>query len=183
MGDCNKMKEHISGYLENTLDPAIRAQFEQELEKSPELRKITAQVARVTMLLSSLPARKCADDFVFELQRRINSAPAGKPILLNRRTYSFAFSFVVIAVVAIFGVKGLLKKEEPMPVLPTIDEYQSAPASVSSGASRAPAGNYSDQNEMDVKTRPVSNMVTDSSNILKNDQNNTQAQQVGHTTK
>jgi hypothetical protein len=183
MGGCDKSNDHISDYLENSLDPAARAEFEQELGKSPGLKTTTNQVLKLTSLLGKLPTRKCSDDFVVTLRQRINSVPERKSSKVSVRRYSFAFSFIIIMVIAIFGIKSLLKKEEPAPVLPTMDEYQSAPASVSGGAVNTPVSSYSTPEDVDIKTRAESKMVKDTSDILEKDQNNNQAKQVGHTTK
>jgi hypothetical protein len=183
MGDCDKMNEHISAYLEKTLDPATHAEFEQALQKSLELKNTTDRVSQLTALLEKLPPQKCSDNFVVNLRQRISSTPVSKAGEWNLRRYSFAFSVVLVALVAIFGIKSLLKKDEAAPVLPTVDEFQSAPASVSGGTVNTPVSDYSTEGQLDIKTRAESQMVKDSLDLIKQDQNISPAKQVGHTSK
>src|SRR5512136_187530 len=117
MGDCDKLNEHISDYLENTLDPAMRAEFEQGLQRFPELKQSTSHVKKLAALLGKLPERKCSDDFVPRLRQRISSAAPAKSYQFNLRRYSLAFSFVVIALVALAGLNALLTKEKSVPAL------------------------------------------------------------------
>ena len=187
MGDCNRLNEHISDYLENTLDPAMRAEFEQGLERYPELKQSTGQVKKLTALLGKLPGRKCSDDFVPRLRQRISSAVPVKSTQSSLRRYSWAFSFVIVALVALVGINALLTREKAVPALPAVNEFQPAPTSVSGGAVNDPAGVYSTGNpagagnEVDIKTRAESRMANDSSAIRSSEQENSRAKQVGHT--
>ncbi len=155
MGDCDRLNEHISDYLENTLDPATRAEFEHGLDRFPELKHTTNHVLKLAALLGKLPERKCSDDFVPKLRQRINSAPLTDSKELNIRRYSLAFAFVIIVLVAIVGINTLLTEEKSAPALPVVNEFQPAPTSVSGGAVNSPASGYSagSGNEVDIKTR------------------------------
>jgi hypothetical protein len=187
MGDCERLNEHISDYLENNLDPAMRAEFEQGLERFPELKQSTSQIKKIAGLLGKLPGRKCSDDFVPKLRQRISSAVPVRSNQLNLRRYAWAFSFVIIVLIALVGINTLLTRDESVPALPVVNEFQPAPASVAGSTVSDPAGVYSTGssssagNEVDIKTRAESRMVNDSSAIRGTEQENSRAKQVGHT--
>jgi hypothetical protein len=182
MGECDKLNEHISAYLENTLDPAARKEFEQGLVKFSALKHTTSHILKLTTMLAKLPGQKCSDDFVPGLRQRINSAPASKFNEQNIKRYSFAFSIVLVVLAAMVGLNTLLRDDEPAPPLPAVNEFQPAPAPVSAGSVNPSSSGYSPVGgtEVDIKTRAESNMATDSSTLRIQEQKNSQAKQVGH---
>jgi len=149
MGDCDRLKKYISDYLDGSLDPTTRTQFEEKLRTNTELQKLTNQVQHVSKLLSTLPNHKCKDDFNIRLRDRIHSETPISKFNINIRRYSIAFSFVVIIGVAIFGINGMLRDDT---------ETQTArPSNAVSVEKSVP-----DNEEIDVKTRDPQAAATDS---------------------
>ena len=64
MGDCDRMKKHISDYLEGSLDPTTRKEFEKNLEIYPELNSITKNISILPSILHQLPSQKCSEEFI-----------------------------------------------------------------------------------------------------------------------
>jgi anti-sigma factor RsiW len=149
MGDCDRLKKHISDYLEGGLDPTTRKQFEEELRTNPELQQLTNQVQHVSKMLSDLPRHKCKDDFNVRLRERIHSESTNSKFNVNIRRYSLAFSFVVIVGIAIFGINGILKDDTRLPAAP--------PSNAVSVEKSIP-----ENEEFDVKTRDPQTAATDS---------------------
>jgi hypothetical protein len=181
MGDCESMYKHISAYTENTLDPSTRAEFEKHLDRSPELRQKTGNISKVALLLSALPEKKCSENFMSGLRERIHTEPERKSMDINIKRYSFAVSFVVLAIVAAFSVNSLLEKDQPVSPDPALNGIEASPPAVSGRSGNTSPRMISNQEEMDVKTRAESKAVKDSLSNLKADQDNARAKVVGHT--
>jgi hypothetical protein len=183
MGDCDRMYQHISAYLENTLDPATRAEYENNLEKYPALKMTTQRVSELTVQLGTLPQKQCSEDFVGKLRQKINSdAPVQQLAAGYWKKYSLAFSSIVILCLAVWMVYFyLLKGESPVPPLAPQGEFQTDPATVAGPAVPAPL-QRGDIKDIDIKTRDESRIVQDSSLSRKIEQDNSRAKQVGHST-
>jgi len=181
MGDCDKMNKHISAYIENTLDPSTRAEFDKDLEKYPQFRKTAGQVLKLSSRLEKLPDQKCSENFMIKLREKINTEPARNTVAINVKRYSFAFSFIILAIIAVFSINRLLNKEESVSSFPPENEMQVSPSSVTNRPGNTNVGDYSGEGEMEVKTQAESNAVKDSITNRKTDQDNSRAKVVGHT--
>jgi hypothetical protein len=118
MGDCDKLKNYISDFIEGNLDPTTRKQFEDELRTNTELQQLTNNVRQVSKILTELPQYKCGDDFSIRLRERIHSESSTSKFNVTVRRYAIAISFVVIITIAIFGINGMLKEDTHLPVAP-----------------------------------------------------------------
>lgn len=181
MGDCDRMYKHISAYTENTLDPSTRAEFDKYLDQYPKLREKTGQVSKLPSLLGKLPEQKCSEDFILKLRDRIHAKPERKPIDINIKRYSFAFSFIVLAIAAAFSINSLLEKEKPVSPVPDLNGIEVSPPAVTNRPGNNNIRTYSNQEEMDIKTRTESKAVKDSILNRKTDQDDSRAKVVGHT--
>jgi hypothetical protein len=94
MGDSDRMKNYISDYLENSLDPSTHKEFEDALKRSPELRSMSDRMAILSTRLNNLKYRKCSDDFSLKLRKRIHTSSEPLISRQNMVRYSFAASFV-----------------------------------------------------------------------------------------
>jgi hypothetical protein len=106
MGNSDRMRNYISDYLENSLDPSMHKKFEDALKSSPELRSMTDSVTTLSTRLNGLEYHKCSEDFSVKLRERIHTS--SEP-LISRQTmvrYSFAAFFVIILVIAIFTISN-----------------------------------------------------------------------------
>jgi hypothetical protein len=107
MGDSDRMKNYISDYLENSLDPSTHKEFEDTLKRSPELRSMTDRMAALSTRLNNLKYHKCSDEFSLKLRERIHTS--SEPLISRQNIvrYSFAASFVIILVIATFTITNL----------------------------------------------------------------------------
>lgn len=149
MGDCDKLKNYISDFIEGNLDPTTRKQFDDELRTNKELQQLTNNVRQVSRILADLPHHKCGDDFNIRLREKIHAESSTSKFNINIRRYSIAVSFVVIIAIAIFGINSMLKEDTPLPV---------APASSNISVEQVVPENE----EFDVKTRDPQAVTKDS---------------------
>jgi len=107
MGDSDRMKNYISDYLENSLDPSTHKEFEDTLKRSPKLRSMTDSMATLSTRLNNLKYQKCSDEFSLKLRERIHTS--SEPLISRQNIirYSFAASFVIILVIATFTITNL----------------------------------------------------------------------------
>ena len=75
MNHRDRIKNYISDYLENSLDPSTQKEFEDALENSPELRSMTKRILILSNRLSNLKYYHCSDEFTVKLRERIHSSP------------------------------------------------------------------------------------------------------------
>ena len=115
MGDSDRMKNYISDYLEDSLDPSTHKEFEEAMKRSPELRTMTDRVAAVSTQLNNLKNHKCSDDFSVKLRERIHST--SQPVISRQSIvrYSFAASFIIILVIATLTITNLVSDFDNRP--------------------------------------------------------------------
>ena len=164
MGDSDRMKNYISDYLENSLDPSTHKEFEESLKKSPELRSMTDRVAAVSSHLSNLKSYECSDDFSVKLREKIHTS--SQPII-NRQNivrYSFAASFVIILVIATLTITNL-SSESPESA-PALQGTTQSPANNPNPVSSANQQNTEvEDGDLPVNQKPNQNAYSDSSRV------------------
>ncbi len=104
MGDCNRMKKHITDYLDHTLDPSTKKEFEQTLGDSKRLRKITEEVEQIKTSLGALQTYHCSENFNIRLREKIlqnQKIPVNGPV--RRYVLSLSFAAVLVLVMVIFN--------------------------------------------------------------------------------
>ena len=102
MGDCDRMKKHITDYLEHTLNPSTQKEFEQVLGKDDHLKKITSEVGRITNILGNLQSLRCSYSFNVKLREKIllnRKLPEKDPVKKYVLSISFAAIFILILVI------------------------------------------------------------------------------------
>ena len=164
MGDCDSLKKHISDFIEGNLDKATSDEFERGLNRDGELQKLTSRVGYLSQTLNKLPEHKCSSDFSARLRERIHrsDAPSRLPFTPVRK-YSFAFSFVILAIVAVFAIAnfGDQKAESSLQSeTPVIKNANPVSTPVTSSAP-APSNKIAGQ-EVDIKTQGEQKAKADS---------------------
>ena len=165
MGDCDRLKKHISDYIEGNLDKATRDEFNRGLRQDAALQKLTSRMGYLSQTLSKLPEHKCSSDFSVRLRERIHRAetPSRLPVTPIRK-YSFAFSVMILAIVAVFAITKIgdqAPESRLQSEVPVINNASPAVAPVNSsnpGASDKMSGQ-----EVDIKTRGEQKALADSS--------------------
>ncbi len=134
MGECDRFKNYISDYLDNTLDPTTHNEFEKALKSSADLQRMTNKVSSLRSSLKNLSYQTCSDDFSLKLRERIHTEPEPIVSRKNMVRLSFAFSFVIIIAFATFSLTNLLNSTgSETPVQKTSDyQDQSTPSPASS---------------------------------------------------
>ncbi len=111
MGDCDRMKKHISDYLDQSLDPTTKQEYEQSLKNSAELGSLTRNVEQVRTLLGSLETRHCSDDFNVRLRERILHSQE-QTVRDPFKRYALSISFAAIFVLVIVFIYPFSAEEE-----------------------------------------------------------------------
>ena len=115
-------------------------------------------------MLGNLPEHKCSDDFNVKLRDSIHreSSVVRLPVTPLKK-YSFAFSFVMIAVVAVFTFNTLTEKDDPVRNLPESSNIQSVQPNPVYQNKMQPASQVNTNNKhVDIKTIDENATVTDS---------------------
>ena len=160
MGDWDRLKNHISDYLEGNLDNSTRKDFEAEIEKNSDLSKVTKRVEILSNILTNLPEYKCSDDFNQKLRERIHQESSSKTASIPIKKYSFAFSFVVLAVIVVFTFNTFTGQDDPVNNLPESSNIQTDP--VYQSPSQSPVKNQPGNQSVDLKTKSGDEAVSDS---------------------
>jgi len=171
MGECDRLKKHISDYLEGNLDKTTRKEFEHALAQNEDLNNLTTRVREIPVLLNKLPAHKCSDDFAVNLRKKIhsNNSQARLPVTPLKK-YSFVFSFAVLAVIIIFSFNMLEDNSSEVKILPESTNIQNSnprPPAVqtpSQPVSNSPVSNQ----EIDIKTVDEQKVAADSVGNVEN---------------
>ena len=169
MNHRDRIKNYISDYLENSLDPSTQKEFEDALENSPELRSMTKRILILSNRLSNLKYYHCSDEFTVKLRERIHSSPESFVSRQNFVRYSFAASFIIILIAAILTLTNL-SSDSPGTIPDSQGEFQGPMNHSSPASNQLPAKEINtiiDNSEMDVGTKSNPNVVGDSLNIQK----------------
>ena len=167
MGDCDRLKHYISDYLESGLDPATRKEFEDALEKLPELKAMTNRARILSSKLKNLNYYSCSEEFQLKLRGKIHTQPESVISKQNIVRYSLAFSMVLILFIVTFSMMNVSDSPEQIPLAPANSEFQ-----IKTPVSNPLPGNnvnslVNDDNGVDIKTRTTQDMVADSSRIYE----------------
>ena len=168
IGYWDIFKNYISDYLEGNLDNSTRKEFELEIDKNSNLQKLTRGVENLSKMLGDLPEYECSDDFNVTLRDRIHrESSAVKLQVTPLKKYSYAFSFVMLAVIAVFTFNTLTEKDDPVKNLPESSKIQSVQPNPVFQNKMQPASQVRiDNRQVDIKTIDENVAVTDS---LKNE--------------
>jgi len=175
MGDSDRMRNYISDYLENSLDPSTHKEFEDALKRSPELRSMTDRVALVSTQLNSLKLHKCSDDFSVKLRERIHTS--SEPLISRQNIvrYSFAASFVIILVIATLTITNLMS-ESPENTPPLQGSTENPIQEISPGSQPGSPGNDAktlvNDKEVNIKSKSTQNAVSDSTGMQEEKKKN-----------
>jgi len=165
MGNSDRMKNYISDYLENSLDPSTHKEFEDALKRSPDLRSMTDRMTILTSHLNNFEYHKCSDEFSVKLRERIHTS--SKPLISRQNLirYSFAASFVIILIIAIFTITNL-SSESPENI-PVLQEASGNPAVKPNPVSGNDANSYVNEGDLDIGTKAGQNSAADSTDFSK----------------
>ena len=164
MSDWDRLSNNISDYLEGNLDNSTRKEFEEEIEKNPDLKNLTSRMAGLSKLLGNLTEQKCSDDFSAQLRDRIHrETSTAKAFRIPVKKYSYAFSLVVLAVISVFTFNVLTEDGDSIDALPESSNIQSVqPTPVYQNNMQPPATVSADNKEVDIKTIDENSAVADS---------------------
>ncbi len=164
MGDSDRLKNYISDYLENSLDPSTHKEFEDALNRSPQLSSMTDRMATLLTRLNKLRYHKCSDEFSLKLRERIHTS--SEPLISRQNIvrYSFAASFVIILVIATFTITNL--SSESPDTTPALKGSYEGPANNTNPVSNPVSGNDANtivkDGELNIKTKSNQRAISDS---------------------
>jgi hypothetical protein len=174
MGDSDRMKNYISDYLENSLDPSTQKEFEDALKRSPDLRSMTDRMTTLSTRLNNLKYHKCSDGFSLKLRERIHTS--SKPLISRQNIvrYSFAASFVIILVIATFVITNLLS--ETPDSIPVLQGASESPINNTNPVPNPVSGNdantHVNDDEVNIYNKSNPNAVSDSTNVQQEKKKN-----------
>jgi hypothetical protein len=175
MGDSDRMRNYISDYLENSLDPSMHKEFEDVLKRSPDLRSMTDNMKTLSTRLNGLEYLKCSDDFSVKLRERIHTS--SEPLISRQAMvrYSFAASFVIILVIAILIITN--PSSESPGNIPNLQGSAEGSTNTINPVKNPVSGNntsplVNETGELDVGTKSGQNAVSDSAKALPGDKLN-----------
>jgi hypothetical protein len=163
MGDWDRFKPFVSDYIEGNLDNSTRKEFEQELEKNSDLKRITSRVDRITKMLNGLPEYQCSDDFNVTLRERIHDESNYTARSKTVRRYTFAFSFVVLAIIVTFSISTFFYPDTDAQQLPGSANSEQIPNNPNYKENIQPASKVdTDQKELGLRADDTKTAVQDS---------------------
>lgn len=128
MTSCDRIKQLLSSFLENTIDPDSRSLVESHLSKCPECKSVLSQVEFLTQRLSSVSNINTSSTFDQKLRAQIVNQPANEKRINSIRTWSYGFSgAVILATVTFFMITDFSGQQSPELDLPTRSTISSTP--------------------------------------------------------
>jgi hypothetical protein len=163
MGDWDRMKNYISDYLDDELDPTTHKQFENALKQSPELRLMTKKMSVLSSRMNKLTYHKCSDDFSLKLREKIHTTPQQMISRQNIVRYTFATSFVIILAVITFSLSDFSDSPEVVPSPQSNIELQNTnPNPVNNPLSNEGVNAFVKDGEVNLKTKTNQPAASDS---------------------
>ena len=173
MGESDRLKNYISDYLDNTLDPTTHKEFEKALNSSADLRTMTHKVSVLKSHLNSLSNQTCSDDFSLKLRERIHTEPQPVISRQNLVRLSFAASFVLVLVIATFSLTDFSDSTEVGPPDQKTSDYQNQ--ILNPTTSNPVSGNNNNvidkDSELEIKTKTSRETLKDSTRTKKINKN------------
>jgi hypothetical protein len=181
MGNCDRMKKHISDYIEGTLDPTTRKEFEKNLEIYPELNTITKNISILPSILHQLPSQKCSEQFMVNLRKRIHSSSKSPVTKISLKKYSYAISFLVLLIIAVFGVNSIFLQKDDSSGIQEPTDYQIDFTEPNQIPIKSNINNSPNNDNTIIKTKDTQTVITDSLKIPNEPKRNNQAKQAKQT--
>ena len=164
MGDSDSLKNYISDYLENSLDPSTHKEFDDALKRSPQLSSMTDRMATLLTHLNKLRYHKCSDEFLLKLRERIHTSSEPLISRQNMIRYSFAASLVIILVIATFSITNL--SSESPDTTPALKGLYKSPVNNTNPVSNPVSGNdantFVKDGDLNVNTKSNQRAISDS---------------------
>jgi len=165
MIDCDKVKGFISDYIEKRLTPGLKTELDTHFQQCPNCKLVLERIPKVKSLMSNLKSVKCSDDFNLKLRERI-TGNLNEP-MISRSSFkkvSYGFSFALIVVVTVFGFNFFNQAETNNDVLlPQVQKQESTiPSNPSYQNVQQTSTNYTQTEELDVRTKDSEGMYSDS---------------------
>jgi hypothetical protein len=112
---CDTVKEMLSNFLEDTIEPDLKAQIQTHLEACNSCNEVFIQVQTITKRLQTITSIKTSSNFDQRLRAQIiNDRIAEKPVI-NIRNISYGLSgLAVIVGVYIISTADILKFDNSM---------------------------------------------------------------------
>ena len=160
MGDSDSLKNYMSDYLENSLDPSTHKEFEDALKRSPQLSSMTVRTATLLTHLNKLRYHKCSDEFLLKLRERIHTSSEPLISRQNMIRYSFAASLVIILVIATFSITNL--SSESPDTTPALKSSYKNPVNNTNPVSGNDANTFVNDGDLNVNTKSNQRAISDS---------------------
>jgi len=97
---CDTVKQMLSNYLEDSIDPDLKSQIKAHLEACPACKIVAVQVQNITKRLHAITAVKTSPNFDQRLRTQIISdRPTEKPVITVRNlSYGLSGLAVIVGV-------------------------------------------------------------------------------------
>ncbi len=172
---CDRIKEHISDYLEKRLIPQSKKEFEFHISDCSDCRLIVEQIPHIKSRLFNLNVIQCADNFNLKLRQRLSS-DHNKPFLSteNVKRLSYGFSFAAVIFLMFFGINMFTDVDSGTnnPVLQVQNkDINTTPAKSNQFVNHA-KNHFRSTEELEVKTKYSENSYSDSTKGRRQEEKN-----------
>ena len=118
MMQCDTIKEMLSDYIDDTIEPGLKLQIKEHLGICPACHKLTQQVNAITIRLSQTQSVKTSTDFDKNLRTRIMGTDKGSTSSIPIRGMIYGLSGVTAAVAVYFITTTTILSGNTDPIQP-----------------------------------------------------------------
>lgn len=93
---CDTIKEMLSNYIDNTIEPSLRSQIQAHLDACPGCKKVVANVQLITNRLHKFSSVKPSSNFDQRLRARIQSDNKTEKPVIPIRNLSYGLSGIAV---------------------------------------------------------------------------------------
>jgi predicted anti-sigma-YlaC factor YlaD len=160
MGSCYNSRKYISDFLENKLEPELRATVENHLKACPECMRSAKNIGYLQNRLTNLRRYQCSEDFTLKLQQRIQSPNRNISFSLPVRKFSYAFTVILVIFLSIYTIRWINQKPEEVIIPPS--------SVIESSVGEEESATDADPQDVNIKTKESLAGQNDSLNTRKN---------------
>lgn len=118
MMQCDTIKEMLSDYIDNTIEPNLELQIKEHLEDCSNCNRLVQQVKAITRRLNQIPPVKTSADFDKNLRTRIMEPDKSSTSSMPIRGMIYGLSGVTAAVAIYFITTTTIFSSSPDPIKP-----------------------------------------------------------------
>ena len=165
MTDCDKVKEHISDYIEKRLSPNLKSELENHFQICTDCQLKVERIPQVKTMMGNLISVKCSDNFNLRLREKIAKNDTNPIVSRDSiKKLSYGFSFAMIILLMVFGFNFFSQADSDSNVnLPQVLNQESiTPSNQVSPNIQNASSNLTQTEEFSVRTKDAEGVYSDS---------------------